>query len=119
MDLLLEAVGAEVGRVDALLVGDLRSDLIAITSHLAELLTSEPVGSVSASMILESRRDPALDELRKRFVGQRRSAAAQVIRDAVSRGELAADTDAGAMVDEIAAPIFFRTLVLHVPIDQE
>jgi len=119
MDLLLEAVGVAVGHIDALVVGDLRSDLIAIGTHLAEMLTSEPVGSASASLILESRRDPAIDELRKRFVEQRKHAAAQIIAEAMKRGELALSTDPESMVNDIAAPIFFRALVLRVNLDRE
>jgi AcrR family transcriptional regulator len=118
MDLLLEAVGEEVRDVDALITGDLHSDLISISTHLARLLTSEPVGSVIASLILESRRDPAIDELRRRFIEQRRLAAAQVIDGGISRGELPANTDAGALVNDLAAQVFLQTLVLRAPIDR-
>ena len=118
MDLLLQAVGAEVGRLQALVVGDLRTDLIAISTNIAELLLSEPVGSACASMILESRRDPSIDELLQRFVKQRKRAAVQVIEKAIARGEIAAGSEAGAMVDDLVAPIFFQALVLRVSIGE-
>jgi hypothetical protein len=65
--------------IESLAVGDLRADLIAITTHLAELLATEPMGSVVASIILEARRDSELEELRERFLAGRRSALAAVI----------------------------------------
>ncbi len=118
MDLLLEAVTIGVGPVETLAVGDLRADLVNIGTHLAELLTSEPVGSVAASMILESRRDPVLDGLRRRFVAHRQQAVAKVVGDAVDRGELPRGIDPTAMGNDLAAQIFFQTLVLHEPIDR-
>jgi AcrR family transcriptional regulator len=118
MDLLLEAVTAQVGPIETLAVGDLREDLVEIGAHLAELLTSEPIGSVMASMILESRRDAGLDDLRRRFVGQRRQAVAQVVSDAVARGELPPGTEPSGMGNDLAAQIFFKALVLHEPIDR-
>lgn len=116
-DLLLEAMGSAVGDVAALTVGDLRKDLIAITTHLAGLLATEPMGSLVASIILESRREPALDDLRRRLIAQRQRVAHRMIGEAVDRGELGSAVDADAMAVDLAAPIFFRSLVLHAPID--
>jgi len=117
MDLLLEAVGEGVGDVGSLTVGELRGDLIAVGAHLAELLASEPMGSVVASIIVESRREPSLDDLRKRLIAQRRIVAERVIGDGVARGELPPDTDTGALATDFAAQILFRSLVLRAPID--
>ena len=115
MDLLLEAVGSAAGDIGSLAVGDLREDLVAVCTHLAELLGSEPLGSVAASIILESRREPALDELRRKLIAQRRLAAEQVIGDAMSRGDLRDDVRADAIANDLAAQIMFRSLVLRAP----
>src|ERR1035437_5401664 len=64
VDLLLEAVGSELDPIESLAMGNLRADLAAIATHLAELLTSQRMGSVVASIILEARRDSELEELR-------------------------------------------------------
>lgn len=118
MGLLLEAVSAEVGPVEPIVSGDVRDDLIALVTHLGDLLGSEPIGSVATSMILESRRDSQLNELRERFITQRRAAAAQVIEAAISRSDLHPTANAQALADDLAAPIFFRALVLRAPVDR-
>ena len=118
MDLLLEAVGSAVGDIESLAVGDLRGDLVAVSMHLAHMLASERIGSVAASIILESRRDPALDELREQLVTQRMYDVERIIDDAMVRGELRDDTDSDAMATDLAAQIFLRALVLRAPIDQ-
>lgn len=118
MDLLLEAVTARVGPVQASTAGDLREDLIVLVLRLGELLGSDPIGSVAAALILESRRDPQLDRLRMRFVTERRQAAARVIQQAVSRGDLELSAEPGALADDLGSPVFFRTLVMHSPVDR-
>ncbi|MEX1280573.1 MAG: TetR-like C-terminal domain-containing protein, partial [Acidimicrobiia bacterium] len=118
-DLLLEAVSDRVGPVEASVTGDLREDLIGLVVHLGELLGSEPVGSVAAALILESRRDPALDEVRRRFIGRRRGAAARVIGSGIDRAILDPGTDPDALADELASPVFFRSLVLHESVERD
>jgi AcrR family transcriptional regulator len=116
-DLLLEAVGSEVGQIESLAVGNLRADLVAIVTRLADLLTSERMGSVVASIILEVRHDPELEELRQRFLASRRSALDGVIGEAVARGDLPANTDLQRAGDELAAQVLFQTLVLRADFD--
>lgn len=117
IDLLLEAVGSAVGRIESLAKGDLRADLVAIVTHLADLLASERMGSVAASIILEARHDPDLEELRQRFMSSRRSALDAVIVEAVTRGDLPADTDVQHLGDELAAQVMYQALVLRADID--
>lgn len=118
VDLLLEAFTSRIGTVGSLVTGDLRSDLLAIGSRLAELLTSEPIGSVVASLILESRHDAQLEELRRRFVEVRQAEVLTSLAAAVENGRLPAGIDAGGLASDIAAPIFFRALILRAPIDR-
>ncbi|MGB5433694.1 MAG: TetR/AcrR family transcriptional regulator [Acidimicrobiia bacterium] len=118
MDLLLEAVGSAAGDIGSLTVGDLREDLIAVSTHLAELLGSEPRGSVMASIILESRREPALDELRRKLIAQRQLAVERVIGDAMSRGDLRDTERADVIANDLAAQIMFRSLVLRESMDR-
>jgi AcrR family transcriptional regulator len=117
IDLLLEAVDSAVGPIESLSRGDLRADLEAIITHIADLLTADRMGSVAASIILEGRHDPELEELRRRFLTSRRSALDAVLDEAVNRGDLAAGTDVHRMGDELAAQVMYRTLVLRADID--
>ena len=117
-ELLVEAVGKRVGPVAAVDSGDLRTDLLQVFSHLGNLLSSEPTKSVAASFIAEAMRDPELAALHAKFTERRRAISATLIEKAISRGDLPKTTDPAAMADDLAAPVFFRALILHQPIDK-
>ena len=117
-DLLLEAMASLVDEVAVVTGGGVRDDLVALARPLSDLLAAEPMGSVVASIILESRRDQALDGLRQKLIERRGLAARGVITVAVERGELDPSVDPEALATELAAPIFFRSLVLRAPVDQ-
>jgi len=116
-DLLVEAVGKRVGPVTAVDSGDLRTDLLQVFSHLGNLLSSEPTKSVAASFIAEAIRDPELAALHAKFTEKRRATSITLIERAISRGDLPKTTDSSAMADDLAAPVFFRALILHQPIE--
>lgn len=105
-------------RLSQLAVSDLRQDLIAVSVHLAELLASEPLGSVVASIILESRGEPSLDELRRKLIAQRQGAVEQVMSDAMSRGELRDNVRADAVANDLAAQITFQSLAVRESMDR-
>lgn len=117
VDLLLEAVGSELDPIESLAMGDLRTELAAIATHLAELLMSERMGSVVASIILEARRGSELEELRQRFLASRRDAMNAVIGAAIARGDLPPDIDGQRAGDELAAQVLFQSLVLRADVD--
>jgi AcrR family transcriptional regulator len=117
-ELLVEAVGKRVGPTAAVDSGDLRTDLLQIFSHLGNLLSSEPTKSVAASFIAEATRDPELAALHAKFTERRRAISTTLIEKAISRGDLPKATDPAAMADDLAAPVFFRALILHQPIDE-
>ncbi|MFD0318569.1 TetR-like C-terminal domain-containing protein [Streptomyces flavalbus] len=56
---------------------------------------------------------------RRRLPGwaSRRAAVAELLRQAVERGELAADTDMSLAVDLFGAPLYFRMLAVGGPTD--
>ena len=117
-DLLLEATATEIGGIEAIPVGALRPDLVALVRHLAEVLASDRLGSVAAALIVESRRDAELDALRERFLEHRRQAVGKVMRTAIERGEVRADTDVLAAVDELSAAVFYRVMILRSTTDE-
>lgn len=117
-ELLVEAVGKRVGPVAAIDSGDLRTDLLEVLNHLGNLLSSEPTKSVAASFIAEAMRDPELAALHAKFTKRRRAVSTTLIEKAISRGDLPKTTDPAAMADDLAAPVFFRALILHQPIEK-
>jgi AcrR family transcriptional regulator len=115
--LLLEAVRDLLAQAVHVTLADLRSDLISILTALSASLTTEPIGTIVASLVFEARHDPEIAELRRQFVKQRFGLATEVITSAIARGELPESTDASAMVTDLGAPIFFRGLALGEPSD--
>lgn len=116
-DLLLEAVRCRFGPLREQLVGTARRDLLALCRRLAELLTTEPMASVAASLIVESRRDTSLRELHRRFVEVRLGELAAVVEEARVRGELPLAPDGATAAADLGAAIFFRALVIRTPIE--
>ena len=119
-DLLLEAVtkrmtqpGVSGGS------GDLKTDLLELMGMIVGLMTADDTRLVAANFITEAWRDEELARVHHRFVNGRRQMALAVLTAAVERGELAASTDLVAFANDLAAPIFFRTLVLHEQISNE
>jgi AcrR family transcriptional regulator len=116
-ELLLEAVRARFGPLRDTTVGEVRRDLLSLASRLADLLTHEPMASVAASLILESRRDPTLAELHRRFAEGRMQEISETVEEAQARGELSLATDGVTIATDLGGPIFLRALVLRAPID--
>lgn len=117
VDLLLDAVRSRFGTLREQIEGDARRDLLALCRRLADLLTREPMASVAAALILESRHDPSLRELHRRFTETRLREIAEVVAAAQARGELSRVPDAATVAADLGAAIFFRALVLRVPIE--
>lgn len=116
-ELLLDSVRFRFGPAVETIVGDLRQDLLAVATRLTDLLTNEPMASVAASLLLESRRDPALADLRQRFAEGRMREIVRVVDEAKSRGELGPEPDGVAIASELGGPIFLRAMVLRQPIE--
>jgi AcrR family transcriptional regulator len=116
-ELLLEAVRRRFGSLREKVVGQVRRDLLALCTRLAELLTQEPMASVAASLILESRRDPALRELHRRFAEGRMREIEEVVEGAKARGELETVPDGATVAADVGAAIFFRAMVLRAPVE--
>jgi len=98
--------------------GDVRDDLVAVVQGLADELGSERWATALPSLVAEALRDPGFAELHSAFVAERRQKVLEVIRRAVERGQLPADTDAGLLGTMLAGPVFFRALVTLEPLDE-
>ena len=114
-DAMVETVSAH-GDVDT---GTLRGDLIEIYTHLGEHLSSPTLGHIVVSMFAEARRDEKAAALLHRFSKERRQRVLDSIDAAKTRGELPESADGMQMTIDLAAPIFFRAIVLLETIDPD
>lgn len=116
-ELLAAALAASVEGDAAPDTGELRADLVALVSELGALLTSARFSPLAMALIAESQRDPAVAEIHAQFLRGRQQRTAAAVARGIERGELPEAVDRAAMALDLAAPVFFRALVQHEPID--
>lgn len=96
------------------------SPLNALCQGLEQLfaLFTSPKGRIIADIIGHGRDNPAAVELfRERFLEPRRTIARQLIEEAKRRGELRSELDTEVALDMLFAPLYYRLLVQHLPLD--
>ncbi|WP_133884826.1 TetR/AcrR family transcriptional regulator [Streptomyces sp. BK208] len=114
-NLIMDALTTEL---DAALpvpdTGRVRDDLLAFFSALARLLAS-PQGRALLRLSVEH--DDTLEDRRGPYWGERLGRAVVMVRRGVERGELAADTDPGLLIEAVSGPLFVRVLLSGAPLD--
>lgn len=94
----------------------------ALTRHI-HLLVEEYggwSGRIVSQLLAEGQGDPnVLREFRERFWYGRRAVVREVVEDARRLGEFRSDMDAELQMDILYAPIYFRLLVGHLPLDKK
>ncbi len=94
--------------------GTVRGDLLCLLRPWVRRTRARPYGQVIAALITEAQRDPAFAaQYRARFVEPRREPGRAVLRRAVERGELPADTDVELALDLLYGPLYHRLLHGH------
>ncbi|MFD6161761.1 TetR/AcrR family transcriptional regulator [Nocardia sp. NPDC060256] len=89
--------------------GALRTDLLAALRALHEWLTHSTMATILPDLTAEAGRNPVLAEAVRTTIGEpRRALATPLLRRAIERAELPADTDIEMALDLIAGPMFWR-----------
>jgi AcrR family transcriptional regulator len=99
--------------------GDVARDL---TAQLAKMIDDfrGRSGIVMAELIGQAQTDPNLAEtLRLRWLKPRRDEAAAVLQRSIDRGEIRADVDIPALMDQLFAPIYYRLTMRHEPLNEQ
>ena len=98
--------------------GSLRTDVVAFMGAL-EAMWDEQQRRVFPQMIAAASVNPDVADRYAEFVTRRREPIQALLRRAVDRGELAADTDLVMLHDLLTAPLFYRWLVTAAPVDDQ
>jgi len=113
--LVLDALAAHLeGAVSVRDTGSFATDLRALVDDIASFLQS-PLGRAAVAAVAEQRMEDALEPTS--FWRARLTAVTPVFERAVARGEVAADCDREALLACALGPLYFRTLVMGMPID--
>lgn len=109
---LLEEMRARVPTPDT---GSFQTDLAEMLASIATVLTDPVIRSVFH--ILSSRSDKQTIGARATFWEQRLTISGEIVSRAIARGELPDGVSPRAVLELGAAPLFYRILVLGVPMD--
>lgn len=111
-ELLLAAVehlaGTEAAAPDT---GTIEGDLLEAARNVRRVLTHSDLGRTIPAALAAAAAHPELADAHRALVARRRGAILEVVRRAVAGGELPAGTDPALLVDQVVAPIFYRTFV--------
>ncbi|MEV8294024.1 MULTISPECIES: TetR/AcrR family transcriptional regulator [Streptomyces] len=114
-NLILDALTTELD--SALPVPDtgrVRDDLLGFFSSLARLLGT---AQGRALLRLSVEQDATLEDRRGPYWSERLDRAVVMVRRGVERGELAADTDPGLLIEAVSGPLFVRVLLSGAELD--
>jgi AcrR family transcriptional regulator len=83
------------------------------------LFTQSPAGPLMRALVADAQSDPVIARaLREQWLGPRRAVAAEIIHEGIAHRELRADLDVAATLDLVFAPIYYRLLLGHEPLDE-
>jgi len=87
--------------------------------HGIAAVFSSPAGRSTAAMIAAAQNDSELAKVfRNRFILRGRETGRALLRQAMSEGAVRPDADLEVALDLIYAPLFFRLLIGHGPLDR-
>ncbi len=98
--------------------GDLRGDLLTLLRAAAGFLGDRDLRGTFLAMLAEAQLDPALAEVHARAEHARRARLVAVLERAKQRGELAAGVDVEVLLDDLVAPVFHRTMMRGLDLDE-
>lgn len=108
--LVLEVVALVQATVEAPDTGDLRADLLAVTTSLLRALQQPRVRELAAELIAASARDQTLDRgVRRLWAGRREPTLEVLRRGGVPHPEV--------VVDALAGSLYYRLLLTGDPLD--
>jgi AcrR family transcriptional regulator len=100
--------------------GNLWDDLLTFVRASFVVHKTMKFGATMASLVAAIQTDPTLAvAFREQFIAQRRIAVRQIFEQAIKRGELVKNIDLEMAIDGVYAPIFYRLLVGHAPLNDE
>jgi AcrR family transcriptional regulator len=93
----------------------------ALIEHMravARLFTQTPAGALMRSLVADAQSQPEIAEaLRAQWLDPRRAVSAAILREGIASGELRPDLDPEATLDILYAPLYYRLLFAHAPLD--
>ncbi|GLW98646.1 TetR family transcriptional regulator [Microtetraspora sp. NBRC 16547] len=98
--------------------GSLQDDLREIVRLVQSGFADPVAGPISAAFVTAAVQSGGAAQSLHDFFMARHEQAAEVVRRAVERGELPADTDGADVIRMAVAPIYYRLFITHEPVTE-
>ena len=94
--------------------------LRVLATSAVRLFAGTPAGQLMRALAADAQSQPEIAvAMREQWFGPRRAVAAEIIRQGIENGELRGDLDLAATLDLVFAPVYYRLLFSHEPLDEE
>ncbi|MEU8681255.1 TetR/AcrR family transcriptional regulator C-terminal ligand-binding domain-containing protein [Streptomyces sp. NPDC048611] len=113
---LLTELSSDVPLPDS---GSLPEDLRALARSIAAFYGEARMSGLIEAVVSAAARDPQAASVLRSFFGERLALAGRMVRRAVDRGELPADTDPEELMSALGAPFYYRILIARRPVDRD
>ncbi|GAA1682720.1 TetR/AcrR family transcriptional regulator [Streptomyces yatensis] len=98
--------------------GDFRRDLTQLTQAIADFNNALRNRNVLQGLLAAAAHDPRVEEIVRAAFVRRIEEVTLIARQAVERGEIPEDTDPREVIAALAAPLYYRVLILRGSIDE-
>ncbi len=98
--------------------GDLRRDLHELAQAIADFLGSVRNRHLVEGIVAAAAHDPRIADIVRGAFTARTEHVTRIVTDAVARGELPPEIDAKEVIATLAAPLYYRLLILRGAIDE-
>jgi AcrR family transcriptional regulator len=119
LDALLVDVMAERARemVPVSDTGSLREDLRQLATAAVAVASAPPIQAIARAALAEIPRNRQIAEASRRFWAERIALDSQIVARAISRGEIAPQTDPRLVLESLLGPLHLRLLIEGSPPD--
>lgn len=114
---LLTRVGLRITETGDM--GSLEADLVAVLFAIRRVLRHRTIRRILADLHAQIGHEPALAEAIRPMQQARRDRAYDIVERAIARGELDPDVDRETIADLVAAPLYWRLVVIGGRSDSE
>ncbi|MDX2559158.1 TetR/AcrR family transcriptional regulator [Streptomyces sp. TX20-6-3] len=116
--LVLDLVGAFAAQgLPAPNTGSLHGDVRALLQVASHALRHPVASQVIPDLLVEAARQPEIAEaVTAALLDGQRGVMAQIVREAVARGELPEGADPGRALDLVVGPLYWRLVVVRTPL---
>lgn len=118
--IVMEAYSAQAAKtVPVPDTGSVCGDLLQVLQHLCEVLNTT-AGLAMTSLIAEAQIDPKVGvAFREQFIKSRRETVRIILQRGIERGEIRENVNMELAIDTFYAPVWYRLLLKHAPLDEE